>query len=132
RWSGDADVRRLGHRAHQYRSPRVSSLRQITGSRECRCARVLCHDGKLGPNLQPWSGSCLYRTPNDDNDPTIPRWRWRRLSRWACALLAFTKVLFVGAEAALRIACECALARSNHFAVAVPLFDPDSVVIPIP
>src|SRR5262245_59020186 len=30
-------------------------------------------DGKRGPNVQPWSGSCEYGMPNDDDDPTIPR-----------------------------------------------------------
>src|SRR5262245_27638224 len=30
-------------------------------------------DGKLGPNVKPWSGTCEYGTPNDDDDPTLPR-----------------------------------------------------------
>src|SRR5262245_6387710 len=51
--------------------------------------------------------------------------------RAACALLTFTKALFVGAVAPLRVACVCAFARSDHFAVAILLLYDGSVVIPI-
>ncbi len=31
-------------------------------------------DGKLGPNIHPWDGTCLNnRTPSDDDDPVYPR-----------------------------------------------------------
>jgi uncharacterized protein (TIGR03435 family) len=30
-------------------------------------------DGKLGPNVQEWKGTCENRTPSDDDDPTLPR-----------------------------------------------------------
>jgi len=54
------------------------------------------------------------------------------LSRWARPFLAFSKVLFVGAEAGLAIACKCALTHADYFANTVLLLDDDSVVISIP
>jgi uncharacterized protein (TIGR03435 family) len=31
-------------------------------------------DGKLGPNVLPWDGSCFASRPTEDDDPVLPRW----------------------------------------------------------